>query len=343
MDLSKPNNIVESLLRWITAIRKVISKNMADLKSKNSETAKNLKEMAMAPYAENPDRNRVKPCEIPMFIVASKWDSLKTRQISSSDRKIIVQALRFIAHYNGASLYCTSTTEPSLKESFRAIMGAICFRTALKSYTDTSSDRPVYVSAGTDDFDSILLGAKGTDQTSDSMSFRPLVHSEAELNDFITTDGVTKKCWDKFRDFFLVVFGPPMYESLKSDKDKDSEMADDEGKESSNEFPEADMDAARAAADSALQRYRLEASRKEALLQKTYEQPANSSSETSITDMASSEETTSKSSSRRSKLSEEKREEEGKMSSRVQNSTETEDGYTLHGSSTTRERESSRK
>ena len=261
IDLSKPQNVLKSLLKWIDAIRDVISRRIKELASADNTAAQDIRNAAMQPYAENSDAARVRPCEIPLFIVATKWDALKSKSMTSADRKAIMQALRFVAHYNGASLYSTSSTESVLKESFRGIMGSICFRTPLKTYTETSPDKPIYVSAGTDNFEDILLGENASD----------LLRSEAELADYISDSGIARKCWDRFDNFHSSIFGPP--DLLGSMNNLVESKIDDEGggtDEGDNEYPEAEIDAIRAEKDVQLQQYILEADRKEQLLKKMY-------------------------------------------------------------------------
>jgi hypothetical protein len=288
IDLSKPQNIIESSLRWIKAIREVVAKRMAEFKATNNVAARAMKEAARAVYSESPDKSRVKPSDIPVFIVASKWDTLKSRGVSSTDRRSILQALRFIAHYSGASLFCTSILDANLKDIFRSIMGSICFRTPTKAYTDAHLDKPVLISAGCDNFESILLGSKAGEivtASSDSKSMR-LIRSEADLADFLTPEGITKSCWTKFREFFATVFGPPEIKGKHTEDGDDLAIAEG-GKAGSgtenNEFPESEIDAARSERDSALQRYMQEAARKEALLAKMYSgtsMPSTGDSET---------------------------------------------------------------
>ena len=271
VDLSKPQNVVESLLKWIKATREVIAKRMGELKATNNLAARAMKDAARAQYADNSDKARVKPSDVPVFIVATKWDTLRSKGVSSADKRSILQALRFIAHYSGASLFCTSVTDSSLKEVFRGIMGSICFRTFTKPLSEISLDKPLYISVGCDNFESILLGAKPGEPASaaplsDSKSLR-LVRSAAEIAEFITADGLTKACWSKFKDFFVEVFGAPDMKGHSSageaGVDTDAPMAD-------NEFPESEIDAVRAERDIQLQRYIQEADRKESLLRKMY-------------------------------------------------------------------------
>jgi len=188
---------------------------------------------------------------------ATKWDALKSRSVTQADRKAIMQALRFAAHYNGASLYCTSSIDSALKDSFRSVMGSICFRTTLKTFKETSPDKPVYVTAGADNFEDILLGEHASD----------MLRSDAELVDYISESGIARKCWDRFLDFHGSLFGPPTIENRNSTESKTDEGGDEDG---DNDYPEAEIDAIRAEKDVQLQQYILEADRKEQLLKKMY-------------------------------------------------------------------------
>lgn len=76
----------------------------------NAPEAKSMHASAKKAYAENIDASKVKPSPIPLYILANKWDTFKTKSISLAERRVIFQALRFIAHFNGASLFCSSAT-----------------------------------------------------------------------------------------------------------------------------------------------------------------------------------------------------------------------------------------
>lgn len=69
---------------------------------------------------------------------------------------------------------------------------------------------------GTDSFESILLGDLAATSDSTSTKSHKLVRSEAEINDFVTADGITKNCFNKFKEFFALVFGPPVTSSKLS-------------------------------------------------------------------------------------------------------------------------------
>ena len=155
-DLSKPQNCLSSLLKWLKRVREVVDRRVKDLASTDSGAAAALRETANAPYrTHSKDSSRVRPCEVSLYIVANKYD--KFRDQSLSDRRCLMQVLRFVAHYYGATLITTSNVDATLKDSFRASMTGICFRTTAKPVCEVALEKPVTVSVGRDDFESILL------------------------------------------------------------------------------------------------------------------------------------------------------------------------------------------
>ena len=146
IDLSHPQQILYSTLNWLTQIRLIITKKLNEIKS-------NLRNNS---YIGHIDENKVNPCEIPIYIIANKYDIFKT--MTNIDKKFILQILRFISHYNGAMLLCTSGNDPSMKESSRNILSMINFHTNMKSTFDINLDRPFCITPGQDNFNNILLG-----------------------------------------------------------------------------------------------------------------------------------------------------------------------------------------
>ena len=244
-DLSRPQNALASLKKWITLIRDSIKKRLAELKVNNPTEVSSLRERAYSQYEENlNDRTRVKPCEVPIVIIANKYDILKTKSVS--ERRSVMQVMRFIAHLHGASLYVTSSTEPSLKEGLRNFINSICFRLPLKSSCDVAIDKPATITAGRDDFTQILISSLSENSSSTAAKSR-LIYSESDVPSFLTPQGPAPECWSRFTEHLAVMFGQP-------DASIDA-PADAEDRREENEFPEAEVDEMRAQRDMALQRY----------------------------------------------------------------------------------------
>lgn len=160
VDLSNPAQIIATSSLWIKNIYDIVLKRLGKSAAGPSISAS----VRNPAYKDHVDENKVNPCEIPFYIFANKFDAFKT--MAQGDKRFILQILRFIAHYHGATLVATSAVEPSMKESFRAVLTAINFRSfssgssSGKVSYETNVDRPFYISAGQDSFENILLGSR---------------------------------------------------------------------------------------------------------------------------------------------------------------------------------------
>ncbi|CAM9402959.1 unnamed protein product, partial [Ectocarpus fasciculatus] len=148
-DLSKPQNAASSLKRWIDALKEVLVKGLG------KEAYKRMRENARtANYEGNPDRTKVSPFPVPLFVVGTKYDHV--RNMTTADRRSLLQLLRFFAHYHGATLLCSSSADATMRDSFKSVFGSICFATGLRNLAELAADKPVMVSAGKDSFSGIL-------------------------------------------------------------------------------------------------------------------------------------------------------------------------------------------
>lgn len=260
-DLSKPRNILSSLLRWINVAKEIVNKRISDVKAVNAAIITTLKENCMSHYKESKDASRVKPFEVPLYIILNKFDVYKT--YGATEKKLLLQVVRFVGHYYGASIFTSSISDITLKESFRMYCSNIVFCSSMKSMLDINIDRSTTITAGRDDFESILLGGSvGSGSNSDSMS------------QYLSSSGVTRDCWTRFGDQMKAAFGA-------SDSVPDQSLIDNgtaDGNKDENEFPEIDIDNVRAQRDALLVRYLQEAERKELMLLKMNSTSNNSDS-----------------------------------------------------------------
>lgn len=165
-DLSKPNNVIPSLLKWITCVTDCVQKqyNKTVSDEENSfDIQEYLKNKSQYCYgAEHPDLQKVSVGPISLYIALTKYDQFKTR--NSVECRAILQAIRFIAHAHCASIITTCSVDAALRESFRSVFNQICFSGAafgVKVGLDVQSDRPINVQAGKDSFGSILMPGSG--------------------------------------------------------------------------------------------------------------------------------------------------------------------------------------
>ena len=298
-DLSKPQNCLSSLLKWLKRVREVVDKRIRDLQSTDSNAALSLRETAMAAYRNNEsDSSRVRPFEVSLYIVANKYD--KFREQPQADRRCLMQILRFVSHYYGATLITTSIVDATLKDSFRGSMTGICFRIAAKAVCEVVLEKPVTVSAGRDDFESILLAiprtvivptnegdahaaaavarliVSGKDNDGkkkhnehDGKYASKLVNSNDDIGLYVTASGPTRDCWERLADHVKSMYGAVESSSAEEkgghDHELDSGHGDEKnhGRDGDDDFPEPDIDDMRAQRDAALERYIQEAERRE--------------------------------------------------------------------------------
>lgn len=162
-DLSKPHNILNSVLRGIGAVKETTGKRVAALQATNVNRLNEIRDKLAAPYKEHPDVNRVRPLDVPVCIVANKHDTLKS--LSSSDRRAVIQVLRFVAHFFGAHLIATSSTDAAHRDAFRALISSLAFGMPIKAACEVNPDKVVYVTRGSDSYQKIFLehGAAGAE------------------------------------------------------------------------------------------------------------------------------------------------------------------------------------
>ena len=280
LDLSKPQDCFLSMKRWVSLVREHISTKYAELRAGGSQSqtiANEMKETALAAYGSSTglDSSRVRVCEVPILFVANKNDQFRSKH-SSSDRRSLLQVLRFAAHYHGASLVVTSMNDSNSKEVFRMLMNQYCFGVAMKPVCDVTADRTVVVTAGKDSFTNILTD-KSAGKTAEEDAKSAFASTESDVNTYITPSGVNKEAWARFETILASVFGAPnpnagkgpglsLTEGASSNKQSSEEGSSPGQTRVANDYPEADVDEARAARDLILDQYMQDAARREKLI-----------------------------------------------------------------------------
>jgi GTP-binding protein EngB required for normal cell division len=269
-DLSKPFNVLSSLIRNITVIRELVSRRSAELQATNVHQLGAARDRQLAVYQESnhQDANRIKLCEVPLIIAATKFDSLKSQQ--SADRKAIIQVLRFVAHYYSASLFVCSNNDSSLKDAFRSVLTCCAFSAPIKPSFETNLDKPpfVHITRGQDSFDNILLQ---TPSATDCKS--RLISDPRDIDLYVTNKGVTKDCWKRIQEHLTIIFGEPdpaptstaeakATDELETGADRDG-LTTEQRQMLLNPFPETDIDSIRVLRDAELARHIQEARRRE--------------------------------------------------------------------------------
>ena len=191
-DLSRPQNVLNATMRMIQATKEIISKRTAELQATNVHVLNDLRDRISAGFKGHTDAARVKPLDVPIYLVANKTDI--ARNMPLAERKVIFQILRFLAHYYGAGLVSVSSNDSVSKDNFRALMSAVCFGAAVKNTKEANVEKPVYITRGQDAFSDIFLGG----QVDEAMGSKyRVVSSEAELDALISAKGVSRDGWKK--------------------------------------------------------------------------------------------------------------------------------------------------
>ncbi|CAM9509353.1 unnamed protein product, partial [Hapterophycus canaliculatus] len=186
----------------------------------------------------------------------------------SARKRTLAQALRFVAHINGASLLFCSSKEKRLKEAFRLTLNTHLFRTNSRKATETNPERPLVVTAGSDSLDAILKATPAGTRREDFVSGN------------VVTDGAMDTWKRAVEDVFGAADPAGHHGSGGGGGDDDYGGGNEDMKEGidSNPFPEAAVDEHRAQRDEILRRYRRDAGRKAKLAMKVGDAPRKSSS-----------------------------------------------------------------
>tara|TARA_B110000090_G_scaffold75544_1_gene85893 strand:- start:137 stop:676 length:540 start_codon:yes stop_codon:yes gene_type:complete len=137
---------------------------------------------------------------------------------------------------------------------------------------EVGSERPSIVTAGSDDFSSILRG-KGTGKSAEEDGKSQFASSDSDVDSYLTSTGVKDEAWSRFRSSLESYFGGPgsaagagVKASSAGAGDKDGQggnQGEDENTgANNNEHPETDVDDARGQRDMILDQYVADAARR---------------------------------------------------------------------------------
>ena len=203
-------------------------------------------------YLDHPDSHLVSPSPIPLLIVLNKYDVLKSDV--SLHRRCLHQAVRFIAHNNGAHIVSASNREKSAKDAFRSIARQVLFPPSPPTGTSSGyrwakaakfGDGVLSIKPGQDTFDAILsVLPKGTVKS-----------------DFIQRDGVASDAGETWKRTCEDLFGPASEQKSKDPADYEDADAD-EARNAAGAYPEPAVDEAVAESEIRLTDYKKEIERR---------------------------------------------------------------------------------
>jgi dynein light intermediate chain 2 len=103
VDLSKPQELWFTLETLINVLQNHLDIALKSQEASNHEIEEKMKKLLEANSdAEHPDKDIIRPFPVPLIILAGRYDNFQN--IDPEKKKIICKALRFFAHYHGASL-----------------------------------------------------------------------------------------------------------------------------------------------------------------------------------------------------------------------------------------------
>ena len=202
IDLSKPSKCFDSLKMWMEIINKRIEECMAQLERsrKGKKILQEIRERLDSKYKSHPDSSIVNPSPVPITIVCTKYDLFANED--PAKRKVLLSAIRYLAHVNGYSVYCTSRKHSALKQLFQKFMSYTCFKhpptfnAAKRNQTDVS--KPLVINASYDLLKKMVMpqGMQQNDNSTmvinkwkesiQSSSIFPKDEFEEEMDDVLT-------------------------------------------------------------------------------------------------------------------------------------------------------------
>lgn len=156
-DLSKPYNVLKSVRKWIKMVREVLAKRFTAYEAANGKKFE-VDDGRKSQFEGHSDKRMLSLFKIPLYVIANKYDIF--RDTGSVERRSTLQILRFVSHYYGATFMCASSVDSSLRDHFKSFINAVCFKMPQKQAYETNHEKAVYVYAGKDTFEIILLGNK---------------------------------------------------------------------------------------------------------------------------------------------------------------------------------------
>jgi dynein light intermediate chain 2, cytosolic len=161
VDLSKPAKCFDSLKTWMEIVNKRVEECMAQLERsrKGKKILQAIKTRIHSKYKSHQDASIVDPSPVPITIVCTKYDVFANED--PAKRKVLLSAIRYIAHVKGYSVYCTSRKHSALKQMFQKFMSYTCFNhpptfnAAKRNQTDPS--KPLVINASYDNLKKMVM------------------------------------------------------------------------------------------------------------------------------------------------------------------------------------------
>jgi dynein light intermediate chain 2 len=125
LDLSVPSKVLQTALWWVDLIRSRVRDCLEKLRSTRpgqrtaDQILQNSRERLPSTHRDAKDLDI---CPIPLVLIANKYDLFANED--PAKRRVLMSALRFVAHTSGASLYCASSKDKKLSAHYRSMMNS---------------------------------------------------------------------------------------------------------------------------------------------------------------------------------------------------------------------------
>ncbi len=137
------------------SVRQKLNVILERLEAKGSRRPQALRNHAIKRFgADHPDTSNCQLFPVPLLIIGTKYDGLKTVEsyvfdlIGREPKKMLCKMMRYIAHTNGASILFHSTLEESLNSKARQFISHLTFKTTGPKAMMTDHNKPLLVLAG---------------------------------------------------------------------------------------------------------------------------------------------------------------------------------------------------
>ncbi|XP_063047404.1 cytoplasmic dynein 2 light intermediate chain 1 [Engraulis encrasicolus] len=157
LDLSQPNALWATQDKLLQAARAQVEKLCSGpQRGGDSRTVKQKHVPIKTPHVlpkDYPDRELISPFPVPLLLIGSKFDIFQ--DFDSEKRKVICKTLRFLAHYYGASLVCTSSKSEATISKTKNFVSHLAFGTDKGKSMSVDPSKPLVVPAGADSLSQI--------------------------------------------------------------------------------------------------------------------------------------------------------------------------------------------
>lgn len=172
IDLSAPDKLWVTLEGLINTTRERVEHVIKQVNKRDPNFSKNLKKATRQRLGFDKDKfepEEIKPFPVPLVIIGSKYDLFQ--DMDFEEKKLIVGAMRCLAHCNGGTLLFTSSKIESTSKALRHVMNVAAFDGKLNKTCTIEDNKPIYIPAGMDNTENIgsppksLTSIRGTGKT----------------------------------------------------------------------------------------------------------------------------------------------------------------------------------